>query len=92
MMEAITVALIGIVGSILVILIEKGRKENTRDHGIVADKLEIIKVAIEDIDGDVAHIEDKLDDHLRDHSVFGGFDLDDKKFKTNEKVKDGKKK
>lgn len=75
-MEPIIVALIGVVGSILVILIEKGRKENTRDHGIVAEKLSEVKLALQDIDQDVEHIEQKIDSHLRDHS-FGGFDLDD---------------
>lgn len=91
-MEAIIVAFIGLVGSILVVLVEKGRKENARDHGIVANKLEKIKSAIEDIDSDVAHIEAKLDNHLSDHIVgsFGGFDLDDK-FKPVKKVKDKKK-
>lgn len=92
-MEGIIVAVIGVVGSVLVILIEKGRKENSRDHNIVADKLEVIKTAIEDIDSDVAHIESKLDNHLSDHVLagFGGFDLDDLKYKTGEKVKDKKK-
>lgn len=92
-MEAVIVALIGVVGSILVVLVEKGRKENARDHGIVADKLEVIKIALEDIDSDVAHIENKIDNHLNDHvtASLGGFDLDDIKFKTGEKVKDKKK-
>lgn len=98
-MEAVIVALIGVVGSILVVLVEKGRKENARDHGIVADKLELIKGAIEDIDEDVAHIENKLDDHLSDHphmgfptfGGFGSFDIDDMKFKTGEHVKTRKK-
>ena len=92
-MEAAIVALIGVVGSVLVVLIEKGRKENARDHGIVAEKLEVIKGALEDIDSDVAHIESKLDNHLSDHVVasFGGFDLDDKRFKTGELIKDKKK-
>lgn len=92
-MEAVIVALIGVVGSVLVILVEKGRKENSRDHGIVADKLEIIKGALEDIDSDVAHIESKLDNHLSDHvaASLGSFDLDDLTYKTGERVKDKKK-
>lgn len=93
-MEAVIVALIGVVGSILAILVEKGRKENARDHGIVADKLETIKSALDDIDSDVAHIESKLDNHLSDHvaASLGGFDLDDLTYKTGERVKDKKKK
>lgn len=98
-MEAVIVALIGVVGSVLVVLVEKGRKENARDHGIVANKLEIIKNTLEDIDSDVAHIESKLDDHLSDHVQvgigafrgFGSFDLDDARFKTGEFVKSKKK-
>ena len=92
-MEGIIVALIGIVGSVLVVLVEKGRKENSRDHGVVADKLEIIKGAIQDIDDDVAHIESKLDNHLEGHvnAAWGNFDLDDIRYKTGEKVKDKKK-
>lgn len=92
-MEAVIVALIGVVGSVLVVLVEKGRKENARDHGIVADKLELIKGALEDIDDDIAHVESKLDNHLSDHitASLGGFDLDDLTYKTGEKVKDKKK-
>jgi hypothetical protein len=100
-MEGVIVALIGLVGSVLVVLVEKGRKENQRDHGIVADKLdaqkielEVIKNALDDIDQDMAHIEVKLDDHLDDHrqgdSDFGGFDIDDVYYKTDEKTKDKK--
>lgn len=89
-MEAVIVALIGIVGSILVVLVEKGRRENTRDHGLVADKLQKVQIMLENIDDDVLHIESKLDDHLTDHSVFGGFNLDDTKFKTGERVRDKK--
>ena len=91
-MEGIIVALIGIVGSVLVVLVEKSRKENSRDHGIVADKLEMIKGAIQDIDDDVAHIEFKLDNHLEGHvnAALGGFDLDDIKYKTGERAKDKK--
>lgn len=92
-MEAVIVALIGVVGSVLVVLVEKGRKENARDHGIVADKLELIKGALEDIDDDIAHVESKLDNHLSDHitASLGGFDIDDLTYKTGEKVKDKKK-
>lgn len=98
-MEAVIVALIGVVGSVLVVLVEKGRKENARDHGIVAEKLEAIKGTLEDIDNDIAHVESKLDDHLNDHvqvgigafGGFGSFDLDDSRFKTGEFVKPRKK-
>jgi hypothetical protein len=100
-MEGIIVALIGLVGSVLVVLVEKGRKENARDHGIVADKLDaqkieldVIKGVLDDIDQDMAHIEVKLDDHLDDHrqgdTDFGSFDIDDIYYKSDEKTKNKK--
>jgi hypothetical protein len=100
-MEGVIVALIGLVGSVLVVLIEKGRKENARDHGIVADKLDaqkieldVIKGVLDDIDQDMAHIEVKLDDHLDDHrqgdTDFGSFDIDDIYYKSDEKTKNKK--
>jgi hypothetical protein len=53
-MEAILVALIGIVGAVLVALIEKGRRENKADHGLVVSALD--------------RIEHKIDDHIVDHA------------------------
>lgn len=95
-MEAVIVALIGVVGSVLVVLVERGRKENVRDHAFVSDQLKQVQNTLENIDQDVAHIESKLDDHLRDHSIVGGFDLDDiwsgpNKFKTGESVSNRRK-
>ncbi len=66
-MEAITVALIGVVGSVLVVLIEKGRRENKEDHGYVRDHL--------------LRIEYKIDDHINDHAV-ASFDFIKNKKKT----------
>lgn len=54
-MEAIVVALIAAVGGILAALVQKGRKENIRDHAMVVDAL--------------GRIETKIDDHVRDHAV-----------------------
>jgi len=53
--EEIIVALIGVLGAVLVTLLEIGRRENKRDHGYVADKLDVI--------------EGKIDDHINDHAV-----------------------
>ena len=53
--------------AILMLLIEKGRRENVRDHGYVREHLEGLKEDIADIDEDVAHIEAKIDTHLNDH-------------------------
>jgi Flp pilus assembly protein TadB len=54
-MEQITVALIGVVGAILVTLLEKTRRENKEDHGYVREHLD--------------RIEHKIDTHVRDHVV-----------------------
>jgi hypothetical protein len=56
-MEQITVALIGVVGAVIVTLLEKARRENKEDHGYVREHL--------------IRIEDKIDGHVRDHA--GGF-------------------
>ena len=76
---------------VLMLLIEKCRRENVRDHGYVAQKLDDLKEDIKDIDEDVSNIEAKLDTHIRDH-VTGQFVVDNMKFKTGERVKDGVKK
>jgi hypothetical protein len=54
-MEQITVALIGVVGAVIVTLLEKARRENKEDHGYVRDHLD--------------RIEHKIDTHVRDHVV-----------------------
>lgn len=53
-MEAIAVALITTVGAILAVLVQKGRKENVRDHGMVVTALD--------------RIEEKIDEHIVDHA------------------------
>lgn len=58
-MEPVLVALIAAVGGITTALIQKGRKENRSDHGLVVAALE--------------RIEDKVDDHIADHAR-GEFD------------------
>lgn len=54
-MEQVTVALIGLVGAVIVTLLEKSRRENKEDHGYVRDHLE--------------RIENKIDGHVRDHVI-----------------------
>ena len=52
-MEAVLVALIAAVGTILAALVQSMRRENRDDHAIVADSLD--------------RIETKLDKHIDDH-------------------------
>jgi hypothetical protein len=49
----IAVACVGVVGTVLVALIEKSRRNNERDHAIVAAGID--------------RIEEKLDNHIGDH-------------------------
>lgn len=77
-MEQITVALIGLVGAVVVTLLEKSRRENKEDHGYVRDHL--------------TRIEYKIDDHINDHAV-ASFDFMRKKTNSNKKeIKNGSKK
>jgi hypothetical protein len=71
-MEAITVALITVVGTVVVALVEKSRRENKADHGVVSEKLDIIGKSlgrsIDRVEETVIRNEEKLDQHIRDHA------------------------
>ena len=54
LMEAVIVAVITAIGGIIAVLVQKGRKDNTRDHGMVTEAL--------------GRIEEKIDDHIVDHA------------------------
>ena len=72
MIEAVTVALITMVGAVLVALVEKGRRENKADHGVVSEKLDIIGKSlgrsIDRVEETVIRNEVKLDQHINDHA------------------------
>lgn len=71
-MEAITVALITVVGAAIVALVEKGRRENKSDHGVVSDKLDAIAKSlgksIDRVEDTGIRTEGKLDQHINDHA------------------------
>jgi hypothetical protein len=71
-MEAIYVAAIGVVGAVLVALIEKGRRENKNDHGVVTDKIDSLGkslgVSIDRVEKGVERTELKVDQHIADHA------------------------
>ena len=71
-MDATWAAVVTGAFALLMLLIEKGRRENVRDHGYVAQKLDDLKADVKDIDGDIAVIEHKLDAHLNDIKSHGG--------------------
>jgi hypothetical protein len=59
-MEAVIVAVIAGVFGILVALIEKGRRENKRDHGNVMDRLDLIS---SEIRSDIRQVRGEISDH-----------------------------
>ena len=74
-MTDVVVACIGGVSIVVVALIEKVRRDNKKDHGIVHDKLEsllgnqqTIKQDVADVKQDVRNVNKRLDDHI-DRSV-----------------------
>ena len=71
-MEAITVALITVVGAAIVALVEKGRRENKTDHGVVSEKLDVIAKSlgksIDRVEDTGIRTEGKLDQHINDHA------------------------
>jgi hypothetical protein len=66
-MDATWAAVVTGAFGLLMLLIEKGRRENVRDHGFVKDRLDSLKEDIADIDSDLNVIELKIDGHLSDH-------------------------
>lgn len=69
MSDAILVAVITGFFGILIALVQKGRKENVRDHGYVVERLDALHDDIHEIDADLGVIEAKIDGHINDHAV-----------------------
>ncbi len=60
-MEAVLVAIIGGAFTIVAILVEKGRKENQRDHNNVMDRLDLVS---SEIRKDIRQVRYDLTDHI----------------------------
>jgi len=69
MNDAIVVALVTGCFGILIPLVQKGRKENIRDHGYVVERLDALHEDIQYVDEDLGIIEAKIDGHINDHAV-----------------------
>lgn len=78
-MEAVLVAIVGVIGAIAVALIESGRRtskarweENKADHNFVVDKIEnlgkSLGISIDRVEKGVERTEAKVDQHIRDHA------------------------
>ena len=60
-MEAVLVAVVTGVFAILAILVEKGRKENKRDHGNVMDRLDLVS---SEIRKDIRQVRYEVTEHV----------------------------
>ena len=58
----IIVAIISLVGGVIVALIQQSRKENKQDHNVVSS-------LIKQVHKDVVNVENKLDSHIKEHTV-----------------------
>lgn len=63
-MEAVIVALIGAVGGVLAVLVQKSREENKDDHNKVMEKLIQVHKDVHHVELEVNNIDMKLDQHL----------------------------
>ena len=66
-MDGVWAAVVTGAFGLIMLLVEKGRRENSRDHNFVAEKLDSLKEDIADIDADISVVESKIDGHLSDH-------------------------
>ena len=64
----IVVAIIGLVGGVIVALIQQSRKENKQDHNVVAELLQDVHKDIVKVEYKLGHVEEKLDDHIAEHT------------------------
>lgn len=71
-MVEVVVASLAAISAVIVALIEKTRRENKRDHGIVAEKLDMLGKSlgrsIDRVEENTVRTEVKLDEHIADHA------------------------
>lgn len=67
MESSIVVAIIGLVGAVIVALIQKSRRENKSDHNIVAQLLEVVHHDVSKVEDKLDHVEEILDNHISEH-------------------------
>ena len=82
--EAIIVAVIAAVGGILAALVQKSRKENKDDHGVVAGLINDVKDELLHLHHKIDHVDeqvDKVDDQMHDHMMWHYKKSDEKKNK-----------
>ncbi len=82
--EAIIVAVIAAVGAVLAALVQKSRKENKDDHGVVAGLINDVKDELLHLHHKIDHVDqqvDKVDDQMHDHMMWHYKKSDEKKSK-----------
>jgi hypothetical protein len=84
-MEIVWAAAVTGAFSVLALMIEKGRRENVRDHGYVKESLDSLKEDIADIDADISVVEAKIDSHIADHSKMSLIDFSPNKKRSRTK-------
>lgn len=65
----VVVAIISLVGGVIVALIQQSRKENKQDHNVVAELLHDVHRDVVKVENKLDHVEDKLDGHIKEHSL-----------------------
>lgn len=64
----VVAAVVTAVGGIVVAVIQQFRRENREDHGRVQAALYVISNTIKRVEGKVDHVQDGLNDHLKEHN------------------------
>jgi len=55
-------------GTIITVLVEKTRRDNNRDHGIVRELLNDIHGDVEDVKTDMREVRGQVNDHMKWHA------------------------
>lgn len=66
-MTGVVIASITTVGAIIVAMIERVRRQNSREHNETGGRIEHLSFTLGKIDGKLDGVADKLDNHLQDH-------------------------
>jgi hypothetical protein len=76
MNEAVAVALIAAIGTVIVALVQRGRVENSADHARVMDaikrfssKLDRIDEKTDRVDGKIDRVDEKLERHIARYNI-----------------------
>lgn len=63
----VQVAAVGAIALIIVALIERVRRQNSREHGETGTRIDSLHYTLGKIDATLDAVHDKIDNHLDDH-------------------------